>query len=128
MLSSLPVKERQLMVISREQQTKANLYQYLARTKDETELSIANTMTNSRVVDKAFVGKDPVSPKKKMIYMLACVAACGLFVGIIIGKDLLTGKIKYRNEIEKMTSIPIIGEIAFDKSIPFPSLTANRSA
>jgi tyrosine-protein kinase Etk/Wzc len=116
MLSSLPVKERQLMVISREQQTKANLYQYLARTKDETELSIANTMTNSRVVDKAFVGKDPVSPKKKIIYMLACIAAVGLFLGIIIGKDLLTGKIKYRNEIEKMTSIPIIGEIAFDKS------------
>jgi capsular exopolysaccharide synthesis family protein len=29
---------------------------------------------------------------------------------------MLTGKIKYRAEIEKMTGVPIIGEIAFDKS------------
>jgi capsular exopolysaccharide synthesis family protein len=115
-LRSLPQKERQLLVISREQQSKSNLYQFLLQKKNESELSIANTLTNSRVVDKAFAGSDPVSPKPKIIYMLALIGAFGLFVGIIIGKDLLTGKIKYRSEIEKMTSIPIIGEIAFDKT------------
>lgn len=115
-LRSLPQKERQLLVISREQQSKSALYQYLLQKKNESELSIANTLTNSRVVDKAFAGSDPVSPKPKMIYMLAFVAAAGLFIVTIMGKDILTGKIKYRSEIEKMTSIPIIGEIAFDKS------------
>jgi capsular exopolysaccharide synthesis family protein len=51
-----------------------------------------------------------------MIYILAVMAALGLFVATIIVKDSFTGKIKYRNEIEKMTSIPIIGEIAFEKT------------
>ncbi len=48
--------------------------------------------------------------------MMALAGAIGLFAGTIIIKDSLTGKIKYRNEIEKMTSIPIIGEIAFEKT------------
>lgn len=47
---------------------------------------------------------------------MALVGALGLCVGVITIKDMFTGKIKYRTEIEKMTGIPIIGEIAFDKS------------
>jgi tyrosine-protein kinase Etk/Wzc len=116
MLRSVPQKERQLMEISREQQTKNNLYNFLLQRKQESELSLASILSNSRVVDKALAGEDPVSPKKKMIYMVAIVAALGLFAGAIFVKDAFTGKIKYRNEIEKMTSIPIIGEIAFEKT------------
>jgi tyrosine-protein kinase Etk/Wzc len=116
MLRAVPQKERQLLEISREQQTKNNLYQFLLEKKQESELSIASVFSNSKIVDKALVGQEPVSPKKKMIYMMALVAAMGLFAGTIIIKDSFTGKIKYRNEIEKMTSIPIIGEIAFEKT------------
>jgi capsular exopolysaccharide synthesis family protein len=43
-----------------------------------------------------------------------------LFVGIagafIFIKEFLTGKVLYRHEIESLTTIPIIGEVAFDKS------------
>ncbi len=116
MLRNVPKKERQLVEISREQQSKNNLYQYLLQKKEESELSFASTLSNSRVVDKALAGQDPVTPKPNLIYMMAVAVALGLFVGVVFAKDLLTGKIKYRNEIEKMTSIPIIGEIAFDKS------------
>jgi tyrosine-protein kinase Etk/Wzc len=116
MLRSVPQKERQLMDISREQQTKNNLFQFLLQKKEESELSFASTLSNSRVVDKAIAPTEPVSPKKKMIYMMALAGALGLFAGVIFLKDSFTGKIKYRNEIEKMTSIPIIGEIAFEKT------------
>jgi tyrosine-protein kinase Etk/Wzc len=116
MLRKVPQKEQKLLEISREQKTKDNLYQFLLTKKQESELSIANVFSNSKIVDKALVGQDPVSPKKKMIYMMAIAGAIGLFAGTIIIKDSLTGKIKYRNEIEKMTSIPIIGEIAFEKT------------
>lgn len=116
MLLSLPQKERQLLEISREQQTKNNLYQFLLQKKQESELSFASTTSNSRVLDKAIAGKDPVSPKKKLIYLMALFGACGLFVGIIFAKDFLSTKIRYRDELEKMTSIPILGEVAFTKS------------
>jgi len=116
MLSTVPYKEKQLLEISREHLTKANQYQFLLQRKQETEMSLASVISNSRVVDKALAGKFPVSPNKKMIYILAFMAALGLFAGTIILKDTITGKVKFRNEIEKMTSIPIIGEIAFEKT------------
>ncbi|HQW91962.1 MAG TPA: polysaccharide biosynthesis tyrosine autokinase [Ferruginibacter sp.] len=116
LLSSVPMKEKQLVEISRQHQNKANMYQNLLQRKQEAEMSLASVISNSRVVDKALAGKFPVSPKKKLIYIMAFMAAIGLGAGIIIIKDAITGKIKYRSEIEKMSSIPIIGEITFDKS------------
>jgi len=116
MLSTVPKKEKQLLEISREHQSKANQYQTLLQKKQETEMSLASVVSNSRIVDKALAGKFPVSPKKMMIYMMAMAAALGLFAGSVIIKDTFTGKIKYRSEIEKMTSIPIIGEVAYEKT------------
>lgn len=115
-LSSIPQKERQLLEISREQQSKNNLYQILLQKKEESELSYASTVSNSRIVDEALAGKDPVSPKRKLIYMMAIMGALGLSVGLIFIKDAFSNKVKYRAEIEKMTSVPVIAEITFDKS------------
>ena len=42
-----------------------------------------------------------------------CVGVC---FAIIVIRESLTGKVLYRNEIESRTSIPIIGEIAFNKT------------
>jgi tyrosine-protein kinase Etk/Wzc len=115
-LSSVPQKEKKLLEISREQISKANQYQFLLQSKTQAEMTLAAVESNSRVIDKALASNYPVSPNRKLIYMMALMLALGLGVGIITIKDTFTGKIKYRNEIEKMTSIPIIGEIAFDKS------------
>lgn len=116
MLSTVPKKEKQLLEISREHMTKANQYQTLLQKQQEIEMSLASVISNSRVVDKALAGKVPVSPKKMIIYLMAIIGALGSFAGVVILKDTITGKIKFRNEIEKMTSIPIIGEIAFEKT------------
>jgi tyrosine-protein kinase Etk/Wzc len=115
-LRTVPQKERQILEISREHATKSQSYAYLLQKKQETEMGLASVTLDNKVVDKAMAGNFPVSPNKKLIYMMAVVAALGLCVGVITLKDAFTGKIKYRTEIEKMTEIPIIGEIAFDKS------------
>ncbi len=115
-LQSVPQKERKLLEISREQMTKNNSYQFLLQKKQEAEISLASVVSNSKIIDSALAGKDPVSPKKKLIYVMAIVGALGLCVGLITLKDAFTGKIKYRSEIEKMTSIPILGEIAYEKT------------
>lgn len=116
LLSSIPQKEQRLLQISREHQTKANQYQFLLQKKQEAEMTIESVVSNTRIVDSALASKYPVSPNKKMIYILAVMGAIGFCVGLITVKDSFTGKIKYRNEIEKMTQIPIIGEIAYEKT------------
>ena len=115
-LNTVPQKERQLLDISREQNIKSSIYSFLLQKKEESALSYASTVSNSRVVDTAQAGAFPVSPNKKLIYLVALAAAMALWVGVITLKEAFTGKILYRREIEALTAIPIIGEVAFEKS------------
>jgi tyrosine-protein kinase Etk/Wzc len=116
MLQSVPQKERQLLDISREQQIKSDIYSFLLQKREESELAYASTVSNNRVVDDAQASPDPVSPKKMLIYLVAIVLFLGLSFAIITIRESFTGKVLYRNELEARTTIPIIGEVAFDKS------------
>lgn len=115
-LNTVPQKERQLLDISREQNIKSSIYSFLLQKKEESALSYASTVSNSRVVDTAQAGAFPVSPNKKLIYLVALAIAMALWVAVITLKEAFTGKILYRREIEALTAIPIIGEVAFEKS------------
>lgn len=115
-LQSVPQKERDLLDISREQATKREIYGFLLQKKEESELSYASTVSDHLIVDNAQAGQTPVSPKKMLIYIASVVFCLGICFAIIMIRESLTGKVLYRQEIESRTSIPIIGEVAFDKS------------
>jgi capsular exopolysaccharide synthesis family protein len=68
------------------------------------------------VVDEAKAGQYPVSPNRKLFYMIALAAAIAVWIAVITLKESFTGKILYRREIEALTALPIIGEVAFDKT------------
>ncbi|CAN5753943.1 polysaccharide biosynthesis tyrosine autokinase [soil metagenome] len=115
-LNAVPQKERQLLDISREQNIKSNIYSFLLQKKEESALSYASAVSNSRVVDNAQAGQYPVSPNKKLIYAIAVLVAMGICFVFITIKESFTGKVLYRNEIEALTAIPVIGEVSFEKS------------
>jgi len=128
MLQNVPQKERDLLDISREEETMKQIYAFLLQKKEESELSYASTVSDHRIVDDAQVPQDPVSPKRILIYLIAIVSCVGLCFGIIMIREDLTGKILYRNEVESRTSIPIIAEVAFDKSnSPLVIVSGKRS-
>ncbi len=116
MLQVVPQKERQLLEISREQQIKSNIYSFLLQKREESEIAYASKVSNNRVVDYAQTSPYPVSPIKSLIYLIAIVGMMGICIAIISIRESLTGKVLYRHEVESRTSIPIIGEVAFDKS------------
>ncbi len=116
MLNYLPQKERQLLEISRDQQIKSSIYQFLLQKREESELSYAATLSDSKVVNYAQAGKIPVSPKTKLIYIAALMIGLMAPVIIVNGREMLNSKVLYRKEIEALTSLPIIGEVVFNKS------------
>jgi capsular exopolysaccharide synthesis family protein len=116
MLQTMPKKERQLLDISREQATKSNIYAFLLQKREESELSYASAVSDHMVIDHAQAGTLPVSPKPLIVYLMAIVTCMGLCFSIITIRESLTGKVLYRHEIEARTSIPIIGEIVFEKT------------
>ena len=116
MLKRVPQKERQLIDISREEQNKRDIYQFLLQKKEESEIAYASTVANNRVVDYAEANGNPVSPKVKIIYAGSLALFFGFLLGFIAIKESMNGKVMYRQEIESRTKIPIIGEVALDKN------------
>jgi capsular exopolysaccharide synthesis family protein len=116
MLSSIPKKERDLVEISRDQNMKSGIYNFLLQKKEETELSLSSSIADTRVIDRAQSSFGPVSPNPKKYYAMAIVLALGLGAGLIALKEMLKRTILFRHEIEAFTSYPIVGEIVFEKS------------
>jgi capsular exopolysaccharide synthesis family protein len=116
MLSSIPKKERDILEISRDQNVKNSIYSFLLQKKEESELSYASTLSDSRVINSAQASKYPVSPNKKLIFIGAILASILLGILFITAKDFLSSKILYRKDLEAMTAIPVLGEIAQNES------------
>ncbi|MGZ8549556.1 MAG: GumC family protein, partial [Chitinophagaceae bacterium] len=116
LLQTIPKKERDLVEISREQAIQSNIYSFLLQKREEAALSNSSTVADNRVVDAAESTLVPVSPNKKMIYLVAFVMALGLGIAVVSGKEILSRNILYRSEIEAMTTFPVIGEISYQKA------------
>ena len=114
-LQSIPQKERELVEISREQGIKLSLYEFLRQKKAEAELAKIEQL-DTRIVDNPQASTEPVSPKSKLIYIVALIMAFVIPAGFVSIKEFLNRKILYRHEIENLTNTPIIGEISLDKS------------
>lgn len=117
LLQTIPSKERELLEISRDQQIKSGIYSFLLQKREESELSYVSNLSDSRVVNYAQALPAPVSPNKMLVFGLAFVLMWGIPVSAITLKETLTSSVLYRQEIEELTSLPIIGELAQHKKI-----------
>ena len=109
-ISDAPGQERQYVSIARQQEIKAGLYLMLLQKREENAITLAATANNAKIIDEP-VSDGLVSPKPKMIYMIALVLGLGLPVGIIYLINLTKFKIEGRADVEKLTSAPIVGDI-----------------
>ncbi|WP_195407006.1 GumC family protein [Bacteroides congonensis] len=110
-ISDAPGQERQYVSIARQQEIKAGLYLMLLQKREENAITLAATANNAKIIDEPVASGGPLSPKPKMIYMVALVVGVGLPVGIIFLIGLTKLKIEGRGDIEKLTRLPIIGDV-----------------
>lgn len=109
-VSDAPVQEKEYLSMSRQQEIQANLYLMLLQKREENNITLASTANNARVIDEPLAGGQ-VSPQSSQIYMLALVLGLGFPVGILFLWGLLQFKIKTRADVERITKLPIIGDI-----------------
>jgi len=110
-ISDAPGQERQYVSIARQQEIKAGLYLMLLQKREENAITLAATANNAKIIDEPMAEGGPVSPKPKMIYMIALVLGVGLPVGIIFLISLTRFKIEGRADVEKLTCVPVVGDI-----------------
>ena len=110
-ISDAPGQERQYVSIARQQEIKAGLYLMLLQKREENAITLAATANNAKIIDEPAAEGGPVSPKPKMIYMVALAVGLGLPVVFILLLGLTKFKIEGRGDVEKLTRLPIVGDV-----------------
>lgn len=109
-ISNAPQQEKELLSISRQQEIKASLYLMLLQKREENAITLAATANNGRMVEEP-LASGIVGPNGKMFYLIALILGLGIPVAVIYLRNLLRFKIESRADIEKITDIPVIGDI-----------------
>lgn len=107
-LRTIPEKQRELLEISRQQNIKSDLYDFLLKRREEAALAYAATVSDTRVVDHAVVNPGPVSPKSSVVLGIAFILGL-LIPGILL---MLNEKVVSKDEISDILDYPVLGEIS----------------
>jgi tyrosine-protein kinase Etk/Wzc len=126
-IEKVPVLERELQDINRQQETKQKLYLFLLQKREEAGLSLAATVSNTRIIDSASSTDYPIRPSKQIIYLVALLAGFLLPFAGIYSKNLLNDKIEHQQDVEQLTTTPIIGELAHNTQGQLVMIKGNQS-
>jgi capsular exopolysaccharide synthesis family protein len=114
-LRSLPKRERELVEIERQKNIKENLYLYLLQKREESAISLAITAANGKLIEPAKISSRPVSPKKSQIWLVAIFLGLALPSGISLLLDSLNDKVNLKEDIERVTTVPMVSMIPYSR-------------
>ncbi|WP_338875460.1 polysaccharide biosynthesis tyrosine autokinase [Spirosoma sp. SC4-14] len=127
-IRTIPHKERALVNITRQQLIKNNLYTYLLEKREETALSYASTVADSRTIDPPSSEPDPVKPVQRTIFMLFGALGLLLPIGVLGARDALNNRVNRRSDVEAISQVPILGEIVASRNLdPLVMVSGQRS-
>jgi capsular exopolysaccharide synthesis family protein len=109
-VSSVPKQEREFMELSREQQIKASLFLMLLQKREENALALAAYANKAKVLDEASL-EGKVAPRNIIVLLAALMLGVLIPAGIIYLMDLLQYRIRTRADVDRVTRVPILGEI-----------------
>lgn len=115
-MSEMPRQEREYLEIERQRKVKSDLYVFLLTKMEETQLTLASTTAKAKVIDGAYNIWKPVAPRKMITLGIALLFAVIIPILIIYILDIFKTKIVSKEELEDATSVPVLGEICFDKN------------
>lgn len=126
-ISNAPTQEKELLSITRQQEIKASLYLMLLQKREENAITLAATANNGRMIEEPLPG-GPVAPNGKMFYIIALFLGLGLPITTIYLRNLLRFKIESRVDVEKITDIPVVGDIPLTNTEGHPiAIQENRN-
>jgi capsular exopolysaccharide synthesis family protein len=111
-LASMPTIDKGMQEIFREQQVKVNIYTFLLQRREEIALQKTLATAPARLIDDPQGSVGPVAPRRMMIYLLTLIIGLLIPAAYIYLRRLLFPNFKDREELKRMTSLPIIGEIS----------------
>ncbi len=120
-LAALPEQEQKLANLTRKAMVNEKIYSFLLEKRAETAILRSSTVSKTRVIDHALLPKAPIKPKRKLIVLV------GLILGLIVGiayaflREFIDNTVKRKEDIERLTRIPLYGVIPAIKGKKFGS-------
>ncbi len=113
----LPNTERQLVNLNRLLKLNENIYLFLMEKRSSAAISMSSNTPDCKVIDPAMLNPiGPISPNKRMAYMIAILLGVFLPLMVIVLKDFLNDSISGKEDIESSTQVPILGLIPKGKA------------
>jgi tyrosine-protein kinase Etk/Wzc len=110
-IRKIPNIERELLGIQRNFTVNENIYLYLLQKKAETGIAKATAVSDNKVLDEASLNEKPVIPNNKAVLIITLILALIIPAVVILLQSYLKNTISNREDIEKLTKIPIIGVV-----------------
>ena len=124
-IDAIPTYERELLQILRQQQIKEQLFLFLLQKREETALSVAAQVSNTRILNPP-VGQGLVAPDRRRTFTLYLFMGF-LFPGIVIFLfDYFNNRVYDEGDIRRHTNTPFLGGIM--QSGGSKSIVVNRSS
>lgn len=113
-INQIPLNERALTDIARQQETKSRLYMNLLEKMEENSFMLEAVTENAQFIDAPYSKNKPSSPNKKLVILISIVM--GGFVGLIwiMCKETFTAKILNDSKIKEL-----FGQASIKGKIPF---------
>lgn len=115
-LNTMPTKEKDIIAITREQNKKLEIYNFLLEKREDAALSLSATVSDSRVIDQPRTTVKPVSPRALYVYPASLLLSFLIGSLLIALKGFLKKTIMDRSQIEEKLEMPIVAEISQDNS------------
>ncbi len=112
-LMELPRQQAELLELERLFSLNNQLYTFLLQKRAEAQIARASNTSDNEVIDEALQwGKKPIRPKKKIVYLLACIFAFMVPGALLLLLDYLDDSVQSKNDIAKISNVPVIAAIS----------------
>lgn len=113
-IKQLPTTQRAYLGYERKFALNDELYKFLMQKRAEAQIVMASNSPDNSVIDEALLSRViKVAPRSMMIYLVCIILGCAIPAVFIFFKEIFNIKILERSDIEKITKIPIIGQIPY---------------
>lgn len=110
-ISTVPAKEREQLDFQRDLETKAAIYASLLAKRDEAAITLAATISNTKILQEAQPDLTPIKPDRRGTKILAIVIGLLIPLVVIVVIELFNDKVSSRADLERLTDATILGEV-----------------
>ncbi len=115
-LGNVPQQEREFLDKERQRQIKQEIYLFLLQKQEETSIMLANSTPKGLVVDEAYTLNKPLGLGTKGILAICFILGLCMPPILLYVRRALRNRIETRQDVERLTDAPILGEISTSRS------------